>query len=86
MFFDEIKKMMEKTKCRKDFKCLTDPFDNLCKMDYFDSQELNEGNLFFECLEGMETDCDFRVPIFDRYFCKCPVRIEILKQSGGKKR
>jgi len=84
MFIDIIKQVMKKTKCRKDFKCLNDQLDNLCKMDYFTFKDANRDNENFECLEGNELDCDFRVPIADGFFCKCPVRIEILKQSRGK--
>ena len=82
MFIDVIKQVMKNTKCRKDFKCLNDQFDNLCKMDYFSFKDAK----IYECLEGIELDCDFRVPIADGFLCKCPVRIEILKQSGGKKK
>ena len=81
MFFDQINKVIKKTNCRKDFKCLDDRFNNLCKMDYFCIKGSNGDADIFECRDDIRLDCDFRVPLADRYLCKCPVRIELLKQS-----
>jgi hypothetical protein len=82
MFIERICDIIKKTKCSKDFKCLNDRFDNLCKMDYFSNKDGDTE--IFECLDNTGLDCDFSVLLKDRYLCKCPVRIRLLKRSLDK--
>ena len=86
MFIDKIKEIIKQTKCQKGFKCLSDRDDNLCKLDYFKPIDYHGTIDIFECLDDLWLDCEFRDPFLDRHLCKCPVRIELFKQSLEKGR
>ena len=63
---------------------LNDSLENHCKIDYFCFVDYYGDTDVFECLDDSEFRCDFRVPISDRYLCKCPSRIELFKQSSDE--
>jgi hypothetical protein len=81
--YDQIKELLLKTKCLKDLKCLNERPDELCKMDYFCCIDFWGDTDIFECLDDMGLGCEFRLPLENRYLCKCSLRIELMKQLAN---
>ena len=77
-----ITQIINQAQCRKNFHCLNNSLDNLCKIDYLTFIDFYGDTDIFECLDDIEVECDFRFSLEDRHLCKCPVRIEIMKHSG----
>jgi len=74
----QIKQIIEETadgtRCRKEFKCCSNEFTNVCK-----AKDIGI-NSFLVCLEDQPQKCNFSLMFGDMYFCKCPVRIYIGKK------
>lgn len=66
--FEESFKDIE---CHKNFECYKTKFSKL-------GQVKNHGKeKFLECLEEHAAQCSFSLPCEDKYYCLCPVRIDI---------
>ena len=76
---DEVKKkieeLMETLQCSKDFICYKSGFKTLCKA--------KDHGLpgYLDCLEE-SPNCTFALPFGKGHFCKCPIRIYIIKELG----
>lgn len=67
---EKIEKIISGFKCPKDFKCYRSGFDNLCK-----AKDIG----LILCLEKDPQSCAFALSFRDEHFCKCPLRIYIIK-------
>jgi len=56
------------THCRRNFHCLEDPFDTLCKL----TPHANPKTLIYFCTATMT--CHYKVSFGDGFICTCPVR------------
>ena len=79
----EIEELKSVTDCPKEFSCLN---GKLCKDCY--AYRLI-GAEMIECkIENSKAQdfflnqCDFRIPFGDGFFCKCPMRVYLLKNLG----
>jgi hypothetical protein len=68
-----IKELMEKIQCPKDFQCYKSGFKKLTKV-----KPLADGRLF-ECLALNPPVCGFSLPFGDTHFCLCDLRKYIAK-------
>jgi hypothetical protein len=63
------------TKCRKDFRCLSDKNYEFCKV----TQSTHHNVIFIECLES--NFCIYKTFFgYSSYICKCPVRRELYRK------
>lgn len=69
-----IEEIIGEMKCPKYLKCYKLGFKNLCK-----AQDIGI-DTFLECLEENPQDCKFSLSFGFGYFCKCPLRIYIIKE------
>lgn len=58
------------TKCHQNFACLENP-DIVCEVENC----IQDGVCFIKHDES--TNCNYKFPFGDSYFCTCPIRIEI---------
>lgn len=75
---EQIKDIMSRMKCPKDFECYKSGFKNLCK-----AKDTGIGS-FAECLEENTHGCRFLLPFgtTNTNLCMCPVRIYIARNMG----
>jgi hypothetical protein len=71
----EIEEIIGKMKCQNDFSCYKSGFRELCKARDFGI----EG--YLECLEDNPLECKFAIAYGTLYFCKCPLRYYLEKNS-----
>ncbi|PIQ90312.1 MAG: hypothetical protein COV71_05145 [Candidatus Omnitrophica bacterium CG11_big_fil_rev_8_21_14_0_20_41_12] len=70
----KIEKIMAEFKCPKDFKCYKAGLENICKAK-------DRGLIkYIDCLEADPMDCIFAVAFGTGYFCRCPLRVYIVKE------
>lgn len=69
-----IEEMADSTACRKEFKCCSNEFTNVCRAKDIGIKS------FLVCLEGEPRKCNFAMSFGDVYFCQCPVRVYIGKK------
>jgi hypothetical protein len=76
---EEIRRKMEEIKgqmeCLKDFMCIENNFENLCKAQDFGV------NGFVYCLED-NLPCNFALSFGFKRICQCPLRVFIAKDIG----
>jgi len=67
----DIEENCKDIECPKNFECYKTKFSKL-------GQIKNHGKgSFLKCLEEDAAQCAFSLPCVDRYYCLCPVRIDI---------
>lgn len=71
---EEVEEIIARTDCPKDFKCYKSGFDEVCK-----ARDIGL-DAFLVCLEDDPPDCTFSLTYGKKYFCQCPVRIEIARK------
>lgn len=73
---DEIVMLADGLHCSKGMSCYESGFTNLCKVEDIGLQHS------VVCRESRPymQECAFAVPFGDRHFCKCPVRIHLVKK------
>ena len=70
----ELREIIGDLKCPKDFKCCTEGLENLCK-----ARDVGlESHIL--CMEKNPTQCEFAAPFGSKYFCRCPLRIYMVKK------
>lgn len=84
MFNEKTKRDIEEIKkgffCPKNYICIGFGVDSLCRIKKFNS------GIMYECQENNPTSCTMAFPFgFNRYFCKCPLRIYLAKNSENNK-
>lgn len=67
----DIEESFKDIECPKNFECYKTKFSKLGQVKCH-----GEGN-FLECLEESAPECGFSLPCVDKYYCLCPVRIDI---------
>ena len=72
----EIEEIMGRLTCPKDFKCYKSGLDDLCKAQDVGLEE------FLECLEENPLECTFSVHYGAVFYCRCPLRVYIVKKFG----
>jgi hypothetical protein len=70
----EVKEIIDKTECPKDFRCYKSGFEVLCK-----AKDIGLDS-FLVCLDEDPPDCTFSLTYGKKYFCQCPVRIEVARK------
>ena len=71
---EKIEKIMTEFKCPKDFKCYKAGLENICKAK-------DRGLMsYIDCLEKEPQGCVFAIPYGSEYFCRCPLRVYIVKE------
>ena len=73
--------LKETTKCNKNFSCLSCDKKCLCTVTHVVG---NYGILFID--SNTPTFCPYKMPFGDSYFCACPTRCEITKQTDKMER
>jgi len=73
---EQIEKIMSEMKCSKNFRCYESGFKILGKAEDIHIES------FVKCLEAKAWECEFAFAFGSEYFCKCPLRIYILKNLG----
>ena len=68
--------LVSQTDCPKGFECVESKFEVLGKA----KDRGLEG--YLDCLDDSAPSCKFGVPFGSGYFCRCPVRVYILKELG----
>ena len=68
--------LKQTTRCDKNFSCLSDGGEHLCKVMYFGSNKV----CFVECSNGKS--CAYIMPLGNSILCTCPTRKAILRQYG----
>ena len=71
----KIEEMMETLQCSMDFICYKSGLKTLCKAK---DRGLKD---YLDCLDE-SFNCTFRIPFGDGHFCKCPIRIYIIRELG----
>lgn len=70
----KIKKIMAEFKCPKNFKCYKLGFEKMCKAK-------DRGlSMYILCLEKDPKDCVFATRFGSGYFCRCPMRVYMVKE------
>ena len=72
----QIEKIIGGMECPKDFACSKSEFKNLCKAKDIGIES------FVQCLESGAWQCEFSFSFGYSYFCRCPLRVYILKNLG----
>ena len=62
------------TRCRNNFKCLTDGGFDLCPID----GQIMEGYCFIRMVNHTN-NCNYHISFGDTHICSCPVRNELYK-------
>ncbi len=70
----EIKEILTKFSCPKDFICYKSGFSNLCE-----AEDIGLGP-YLECLEKRREGCPFLLSYANVHFCDCPLRVYIAKK------
>ncbi|MBW1769817.1 MAG: hypothetical protein JRE24_01425 [Deltaproteobacteria bacterium] len=70
----DIVRIMGRLNCTKNFKCYREGFRSLCK-----AQDIGL-ETFLECLEEDPDECPFSMPLGGTIYCRCPLRIHLLKK------
>lgn len=70
----KIEQLMRQMECPKDFKCVKENFDRLCKVRKF---ELDD---HLECLEKNPSHCPFAIPFIHQHICICQMRMFIIQK------
>jgi hypothetical protein len=70
----EIRKLIGRLNCPKDFICYQSGFEQLCQAEDLGLES------FLKCLEGKPTQCTFSISYGDGYYCRCPLRVFIAKE------
>jgi len=78
---EEIKSQM---KCRKDFECCNNGFQQFCKVNLVAGGRLVEcAPSNYEDSEAKQPDCQFALPFgYSTFFCTCPLRTYVAKKLG----
>ncbi len=69
-----IEEMTGGTECRKEFKCCSNEFTNVCRAKDIGIKS------FLVCMEDQPQKCNFSLTFADIFFCKCPIRVYISKK------
>ncbi len=69
-----IEEIMRGMQCSKEFECYKSGFANLGRVRDIGMET------FVECLAENSQACEFSFPFGDRYFCKCRLRIYLVKK------
>lgn len=70
----KIESIMAEFKCPKNFKCYKAGLDNICKAK-------DRGLvMYIDCLEKDPKECMFATPFGAEHFCRCPLRVYIVKE------
>ena len=70
----QVEKIITEIRCSKDFKCYKSGLTDLCKV-----RDIGYDSVV-ECLEEKAYGCEFRSVFGYAYYCKCPLRVYILKK------
>jgi len=70
----QIEEIIGGMKCPRDFKCYKSGFENLCK-----AKDVGVKS-YLKCLEENPINCQFSLFSGHSYFCRCPLRIYIVKK------
>jgi len=70
----KVEEIIGKMKCSKDYKCYKSGFEDLCKAEDIGLKTI------LKCLEENPRECEFSIMLGDGFFCKCPLRIHIIKE------
>ena len=70
-----IEQIKADMKCPNDFACCNGGADRVCKV----RDRGLEG--YVECLEEHPGACEFRVPFGNSAYCRCPLRVYMIKES-----
>jgi hypothetical protein len=70
----EIKQILTKFNCAKDFICYKSGFSNLCEAKDIGLEP------FFECLERSPEECPYLLSFANIHLCDCPLRVYIAKK------
>jgi hypothetical protein len=73
---NKIKEFIGDLQCPKQFCCLESGFEFGCK-----ARDIGAEN-YLECLEESDPPCPFVVPLENKNYCHCPIRIYICKKLG----
>lgn len=73
---EKINQTKKNVECRKDFICLESDLEILCKAKTYSLAE------YLECIEKNPQSCNLVIAYADSYFCNCPVRKLIKKETG----
>jgi hypothetical protein len=72
----KLNEIMGQIECSKMFECTTSGFKNLCEAkDYI----LDD---YAICLETIPESCEFAFSLGFKYYCKCPMRVYLVKDLG----
>ena len=75
---EKIRELTEHFKCPRDFKCIKENLENLCKVadigldDVVECVGIDQSNCAHEC--------PFRMSYGHAYYCACPLRVYISKR------
>jgi hypothetical protein len=70
-----VDEMKANVQCGKDFQCLENDFENLCK-----ARDMGlEG--YVECIDDEGLGCHFSLPFGNSFFCSCPIRVYLIKKN-----
>ena len=72
----QIEEIMAAMECPKDFQCYKSGLEDICRA----KDRGMEG--YVDCLDKNRESCDFRVPFGGGAFCKCPLRVYLVKNLG----
>ena len=72
---EELSGLKAETNCAKSFRCLEVDNDDICKAGRLWLTEL------VECIEESAMECNFALKVESKIFCKCPLRIYLLKNQ-----
>lgn len=70
----ELESVKANVDCPKDFICIKNRLENLCKAEDLGLDE------FLECLQENPSVCPFSFRFGNKYFCKCEVRFYLAKK------
>lgn len=73
---DCIEEIMKRTFCPDGFTCLERGLNDLCR-----TKDIGLAK-YVVCEEGNSPNCKFRLSFGSTYFCRCALRVYIVKQHG----
>ena len=68
--------LKQTTRCKKNFYCLPNGEEHLCKVSSFIDNKV----CVVEC--SNEISCTYKIPFGNSIICTCPLRAEIYRQYG----
>jgi hypothetical protein len=72
----KIEEIMASMTCSKDFECQKEGFEHLRPAK---DRGLKD---YVDCLDEGGEPCEFKVPFGSGAFCRCPVRVYLVKKVG----